>query len=285
MNSESENEEDDLFTLSNVHSDAQLEVENLSPSGGHTDTNLPPGLGDHNFNGKPPNDGGHEKEDGVSGGGGDRLERLRAELMQGLRERDSGCEDRGKGQLHTVLAGEEGGARMDEEQRGVAQRHAPGEDGGSRESDARELGGACGDGTRVHTVGEEGRAGEPRPDQWTSPDGDGGANITIAPPAYGDLYTDADDLARHMQSHSEEQQRGMQLPTLDLPDGTVFSRPPPPSSTTEEEEEEEVVFPGLFPLSCRCYYGDEDKMKELKERAELVLTQSVSMIHSSLGEF
>jgi hypothetical protein len=135
-------------------------------------------------------------------------------------------------------------------------------------------------------IEEGGTGGEPHPHQLTSADREGGVNTTIAPPTYDNLYTSADNLARHMQGHSVEWERPPQLLSFDLPDGTVFSRPPPPPSKPEEEEEEEeeVVFPGLFPLSCRCYYGDEEKMKELKEGAELVLTQAVAMIHSSLDK-
>ena len=324
MNNESETEDDDLFTLSCAHSDTHSEAPNWNPSGGQSDIHPPPGPGDRNFNSKPPEDSCRED---LSGEGGDRLARLRAELTRELRGRSSSCEDGGKcvTQLHMVLPGEEGGARMegggagmeeggarmegggagmeeggagveggahmDKGKRGVTRRHTLGEDGGAWESDVRERGGACVDGgrcvTQVHVVTEEGGAGEPHPHQLTSADREGGVNTTIAPPTYDNLYTSADNLARHMQGHSVEWEGPLQLPTFDLPDGTVFSRPPPPPSNPEEEEEEEeeeVVFPGLFPLSCRCYYGDEEKMKELKEGAELVLTQAVAMIHSSLSE-
>ena len=69
-------------------------------------------------------------------------------------------------------------------------------------------------------------------------------------PQFGRVYTDTDGL--------EEASQAPLLPPQDLTDGGMLSRPHP-LPEEEEEEEEEVMFPGLVPLSCRCYYGNDEE--------------------------
>ena len=227
MNSESENEDDELFTLSNSN-------------------HFPPG--DRNFTSDLPRYGEDD----------DKLQQLRAELERDVEQ--SLGEDGGRcvTQVHAVLDEEEEeervGVACKDGGRFVTQLHNVGEGGGS----------ACGDGgrcvTQLHELREDLDKTGPSPTQ------------------YSDIYANADDLARHMQ-----QVRELPLPPNDLPDGGLISRPPPPSEEGNEEEEE-VVFPGLVPLSCRCYYSDEEEMKSLKAMSEPVLAQTLAMIHSSLSK-
>lgn len=279
---EGEDEDDDLFLLSD---------------GG----NLPPG--DPNFN-KDPLKSTHSRDQVEVD---DKLERLRRELEQEIKERSPTCEDGGRLYtcVHEVL--EEGGA-YERRGRSVTPIRTVGEEGEASEDGGRCVtddggvseneglgveGGVCEDGgkcvTQLLMVREGGvpdGARQSANDSFAHEDNGSGKDkgrdtTTIPTPHYKDLYTDADALARHLQKHKEKQ---LSVPQ-DLPDGGMLSRPQPPPPPVDTEEEEEVVFPGLVPLSCRCYYGDEEKMKELKQNAEAVLTQAVSIIRSSLGEF
>lgn len=226
----------------------------------------------------------------------DKLKMLQDELEQEIKRRESStsCEDGGRLVTCVHKAQEEEGA---DEEGGTCGTpvQTGGEEGGVCEDRGRWVtqlhtveveGGSCEDGgrwvTQVHTLVEE--EGGVWNTNLTASDRDGGADTTTVPaPHYSDLYTDADDLARHLQRHSEagKQQQNPSLP-VDLPDGNLFSRPPP--SPDVEVVEEEVVFPGLRPLYCRCDYGNEEKMRELRDRAELVLAQAVPLVHSSLSE-
>lgn len=195
----------------------------------------------------------------------DKLAKLRAELERdmwgegevGEEERGGGCEDGGRcvTQLLHMVGEEEGEERGGGEECG---------DGGlfvTEEGDGGE--GWCVDGgtlTGLHTLREE--------DEEDEDETDAAKNQPTEPISLKDSSNDTPP----------------QLPPRDVTDGGMFSRPPPPPPT-QEPEEEEVVFRGLVPLSCRCYYGREEEMKALKGTAEPVLTQAVALVHSSLGQW
>lgn len=283
-------DDDDLFTLStDIKSDGPP---NKNLKGDHLESKLPPG--GQNFN-KNPLEGNH------SGGqifsGDDKLGKLRRELEQEIRERSASCEDGGEFVtcVHAVL--EEGGVF---ENRGwsvtpirtIGEERGTCEDGGrcvTQVHVVREEGGACEDGgrcvTQLHMVNEEGIGQDVTAKDSIAKcsDRDKGTTASTIPSPH-DVYTNADVLAMYLQTHKEGQEEKL-MPSQDLPDGAMLSRPiPPPAPAPEPEEEEEVVFPGLVPLFCRCYYGDEEKMKELKDNAGSILTQAISVIHSALSE-
>ena len=212
MNSDSENEDDDLFILS------------------ATSSRVPPDLAP----------GG---QNGGNSGGEDKLARLRAELEREMRregeEEEGECEDGGRFMtqlLHVVSEGEEG---------------EEGEGGEQYLNDGKR----CVDGGKLTVLGAK------KEDETTA--------TAEASPNEANLPGAA--------SNND--------PPRDVTDGAMFSRPPPREEREEEEEEEVVVFRGLIPLSCRCYYGREEEMKSLKATAEPVLAQAVALIHSFLGQW
>ena len=231
MNNENDDEDDDLFTLSESHSGGPPN-KYWQPEGGQLECDFPSNEGGLNVNHDPPGMTGNEVEESVKEGEmDDKLAKLRSELEQEIERRESsasaGCED-----------GERDGGRAGESERRPPHRNS------------------C-------------------------------APSEGATPHYSDVYMNADDLASHLHAHTDEQPPPLPsrnpIPSADLPDGGMLSRPPP-LLDEEEEEEEEVVFLGLPPLSCRGHYGDEEKMRALRESAEPVLAQVVPMIHASLSE-
>lgn len=273
MNSESENE-DELFTLSTSTADTKSQVKYWNPRNGPMDTTSPPG--GQIFNERSPEL--KAQESNVE----DKLQMLRAELERGLEEdgdSEGFCENGESwvAQVYLVDEGEEEGEGGDCEDGGqlmtqllhVVEVKEEGiedsvcGDGGKCVTEQHEDGEGCEDGGKFvtklhHTIAEGDR------------DRTEGATVP--------------SMDRPITQTTGNQQRSHDL-SHDLPDGGMFSRPNHPSDTLIEEEEEEeiVVFPGLVPLSCRCYYSNNEEMKSLKATAEPVLTQAIAMIHSSLG--